>query len=580
MKKLINLFLALTLLLVITHAWAAGLTADIDRSLVTEGETFNLTLTLEGDGNGDIPDITPLQRDFNILETSRSNQISIINGVSSKQSQWLITLSPKHAGTLTIPAIRFGKAKSQAMKVEVNSARKMAEAGQPQDIFLETSISPKKAYIQGQTIHTIRLFYDNELVNGTLTEPEVSDAIVTRLGKDTNYRTTKYGRRYQVIERRYAIFPQQAGTLTIPPVVFTGEVNAIKDRNSRSRIRSFFNTQTRPIRVSASSTTVQVNPKPKKAKGQWWLPAKQLTLEQSWSNDPVKFQVGEPITRTITMKAVGLNGAQLPKLNNKTAPKQLKSYPDQPQLKTATTNEGIIGVRIEKLAYIPTSTGKITLPQIKIPWWNTETNKAEVAVIPSKTITILPGKMSSAASTGISFPQKTIPTGLNKTAEVLTQGNSSANQSAGTVNNYWKWLAIIFLIAWLASLTAWLRLKFSVKHKKLRAQQQAENNSLRQARNSLKSACLLDDAIKVKTTLVKWAKVKWPEKDIRNLGDVTKHVQTPELSSEINTLRKNLYSPQQETWDGKEFWALLENDMKVKVQKKANGNTELPALYR
>src|ERR1700712_265190 len=104
-KAILAAWAVVALLLGSTLAHAA-LQATVDRNQVAAGESF--TLTLQSDGNSASPDLSPLSRDFDVLGQSSGSSIQIINGHISRSMQWEISLSPKHAGQVVIPAITAG----------------------------------------------------------------------------------------------------------------------------------------------------------------------------------------------------------------------------------------------------------------------------------------------------------------------------------------------------------------------------------------------------------------------------------------------------------------------------------------
>ncbi len=111
-------------------------------------------------------------------------------------------------------------------------------------------------------------------------------------------------------ERRYAIFPQQAGTLTVGPATF--EAMVIPDRGF-SRVSRF--------RSSTLDLAVQpaVAP-PASMHGAVWLPAQRVALSEKWSDDSTALTVGIPRTRQVTIEADGLLETQLPELALPQAP--------------------------------------------------------------------------------------------------------------------------------------------------------------------------------------------------------------------------------------------------------------------
>lgn len=63
---------------------------------------------------------------------------------------------------------------------------------------------------------------------------------------------------------------------------------------------------------------------------------------------------------------------------------------------TFSENSGtVVGVREEEYSIVPQQVGTITLPEIKITWYNLQTKRTETSTLPEKTITVAPGVISS-----------------------------------------------------------------------------------------------------------------------------------------------------------------------------------------
>ena len=56
-------------------------------------------------------------------------------------------------------------------------------------IFLEAEITPDPAYVQAQMRFVVRLLRAVDVVDGTLTEPSATNAVLLRLGRDISYTT-------------------------------------------------------------------------------------------------------------------------------------------------------------------------------------------------------------------------------------------------------------------------------------------------------------------------------------------------------------------------------------------------------
>jgi len=251
----------------------------------------------------------------------------------------------KHPGSLVVPVVKFGDDVSQPASVLVTQATANKAVDTDDDLFLEVEATPQSPYVQSQVLYTVRLYRRVEIAQASLNEPELGDAVIEKLGDDSNYNTQINGVNYLVTERKYSIFPQKSGSLTIKPLMLTAEVVA----NTRPNFNGFFNSQmTKTKKISSKSVTLDVKPAPATFTGKHWLSAEQLVLKEEWSGDNQQMKVGEPLTRTLTLLAKGTTVGQLPEINIGKIDDRLKTYPDQPVLQEQKKPEGLIAFREEK----------------------------------------------------------------------------------------------------------------------------------------------------------------------------------------------------------------------------------------
>ncbi|MEO5378498.1 MAG: BatD family protein [Magnetococcus sp. DMHC-6] len=379
--------------------------ASVDRSRLQEGESLQLSLESSLGNTPDTPDLTQLQQDFDVLGTSTSSNIRILNGHSESSSTLILTLMPKHAGRITIPSLEVNGEKSTPITIEVLPTGRAS--GPDQDIFLEASVDTTTPYVQQQLILTLRIYHAVKLYEGSLVVPENKNLVFEHLGEDRTFSEDKNGRTYQVLERRYAVFAQTSGKLPLPGAVLQGKVATNTKRRSRADILNQFfamdpfgnlGQESRSIRLLADTITLDVQGKPDNAPANWWLPAAQITLSENFNPEKGPYQVGDPITRTLGLSAKGLTGVQLPQLPQPSIP-NLHLYPDQPTTQTRAIGDWILGEREEKWSLIPSAPGTLTLPAIAIPWWDSQTKQMQVARLPEHTLTIVaaPGSVTPAA---------------------------------------------------------------------------------------------------------------------------------------------------------------------------------------
>ncbi|MGZ4979976.1 MAG: BatD family protein [Methylobacter sp.] len=557
-KKLV--FLLLLSSFVPGNVFAAQISVSFDRNPVSLDESFQIIFTANDTPDND-PDFSPLEQDFEILGQSQSSNSSWINGRSSRTIQWTLNVMAKHPGNLVVPAVKFGDDESQPASILVTQATASKTVNTDDDLFLEVEANPQSPYVQSQVLYTVRLYRRVDIAQAALNEPELSDAVVEKLGDDSNYNTQIDGVNYLVTERKYAIFPQKSGALTIKPLMLTAEVMA----SNRPNFNGFFNSQmTKTRKISSKSVTLNVKPAPAAFTGQHWLSAEQLVLKEEWSGDNQQMKVGEPLTRTLTLLAKGTTVGQLPELNTGKIDDQLKTYPDQPVLREQKKPEGLIAFREEKIAIIPSKAGFYKLPAIEIPWFNSQSQKMEIAKIPETTITALeatgtlPDMAAPVAPMPVQPPQK-----AEQSTPIITQPQQQ---------NTWFWVALFLGAGWLATL-AYLLIKRPVK--KPAAEKSAMEIRLEDSVKSLKKACADNNATAAKDALLAWGRQKY---GVASLGAVAE-LSEARLRDEILHLNQILYGKTAGQWQGKKlFQAFVENKAREKIAVIDDGKLE--PLYR
>ena len=396
-------------------AWAE-VRASLDRNRVYEGDSLTLTIEVQGTTSQQ-PDLSALRQDFDVVSTASGTQVSIVNGRRSDTTRWQVTLSPRRTGKIQIPALRVGSERTAPLTLTVADASAVPQRDEQVFVEFEADLPSGTAYVQQQVPLTVRLYSAAPLRQGTLTDPRADHAVVERLGEDKRYTAARGGKRYQVIERRYALSPEQSGLLHVPPVVFKGNLPAEGGGRSARRgtaferfrndpfFDRFFDNSTldrlfnedpfaalepgRAVAVRSQGLDIQVKPRPETA-GNHWLPAEDLVLEDSWAGKAPELRVGEPVTRTLTLRARGLSGSQIPQIPLD-AGDAVRVYPETPRSDTRTDGSLIYGTSEQAFALIPERAGQLRLPEIRIQWWDTQANREREAVVPALDAKVRPG---------------------------------------------------------------------------------------------------------------------------------------------------------------------------------------------
>jgi hypothetical protein len=504
-----------TLLFNMVSAQAAEIHVSVDRNPVNLNESFQLIFSANDDPDGK-PDFSVLQQQFEVLNQQRSSSSSWVNGKSQHNQQWTLTVMAKQAGELLIPPVAFGDDVSKPLKLTVTD--KSSNLANNEDLFLEVQATPDKPFVQSQVIYSLRLYRRVQIAQASLSEPELKEAVIEKLGEDSNYTTQIKGVDYWVTERKYAIFPQQSGVLTIPALTLNAEiVSAQAGRNS-----FFGQAITQNKRVSSKPITLNVQAVPEALKQAAWLSAESLQLTEQWSDSQLQVKVGEPLTRTVTLVAKGSTVGQLPELSTQIAVEGIKTYPDQPQLQEAKNNDGLTAMRQEKIAFIANKAGEYQLPAIDVAWFNSKTQQLETAHLPAVTIKAL--AVTEAVETQVA-PTVQVP-----------QITSVENQDQV---HLWQTIAGLLALGWLINGVWWF--KHSPKSQAVMVPAKTLANV---AEANLKQACQSNNPQAAKQALLAYFAVD----SLAAIGA------TGSFADEINGLNRYLYSGQTSEWHGDGLW--------------------------
>ena len=541
--------------LLLAHTASAGtLTATVDRKTITENDSFRLFLRYDEQVAFGQPDLTVLKKDFRVLNQQRSNQFRSMNGKTVSFTEWTLMLSPIRTGTLVIPPVEFDGQSSQEIEVTVNELSQSVKDQIAKEFFFDIEVDNLSTYVQAQVIYTEKLYYSVNHEDATLSEFKVTDAHIMPLGEVRQYNTNINGQRMGVYERRFAIFAEESGEMVIPGQKFSANIVNSYNRWSRGRPVTVI---AEPIRINVKSTPASYPQAP-------WLPSPQITISDRWSKPYSEWQVGEPVTRTVTINAKGLSGSQLPELNLPTV-EGLKYYPDQSEHNDTTDTQGIEGFLQQSLAIVPTQSGRVSIPEMRIPWWNVEANRLEYAILPTQTVTVAAPenafKMDSSQTTN---------TLLNTDQGTTTNPSIMNNQNSG----YWIAATLFLLLTNVIS-------AFLLWHRRSKPIEKEDNKAESSSRKNLKiikNACQKNDPILIRQSLKDWSQQEF---NISSLDELGQQFQDIPLINSLAELDSTLYQNNENSaFNGQLLWNNLSQAIKKKHSGSSAAQSELSPLYQ
>ncbi|WP_130906696.1 BatD family protein [Pseudomonas sp. Sample_16] len=541
-------FTAFTIALLVctSQVQAAELVASVDRARLNSGETVELTLESNDVTQFGKPDLTPLEPLFEVRGTRQVNQLNTLSGDNRATTRWIVTLLPLQNGSVEIPPLTLGDAQSQPITVQVVASESQNNPSKQAAVFIDASLDQTSVYVQAQAILTLRIYHSVPLYDDSSLPPlQIPDTRIEQLGESRTYEKDINGVRHGVIEMRYAIYPQHSGELIIPGQIFNAalvDAQPAKDASTQAPKSG------KLMRVSSGELLLTVKAKPITYPADLpWLPARSLSLSESWSPEPEHVQVGDSLTRSLKVTAEGLSSSQLPPLPG-TDVSGLRRYPDQPVLANQNSERGLVGSREDREALVPSRSGSIELPSVEVVWWNTFEDHLEHTSLPARTL-----QVAANPSLMVDTPAGTAPTNATADSETL-----------------WRWQLSTLILACttLLGFGLWWRARWQPAI--LRAAQTGP--SPRTVLDDLKRACQANDPHATRQALDAWARQQ-PE----TLADMA--ARFVPLSDALDGLNGALYSETGQHWQGEELWRVIRTIPIAERVQDPVADSGLPPLY-
>ena len=401
-------------------------TASVNSNSVFLGDTFILTVDVNDTGSDYQLDTSQLNDNFVVGRPSRSQQTSYINGDFTQQITWTMRLQAKKLGELTIPAFTIGDVTTQAIKIDVKKPGKQQQSTANDTLFIENTINKNSVYIDQPIILETKIYVAENISNADVQPPTLEGASIEKVDSDqAQTQTVRNGLRYQVFTYQYTITPSISGEVTITSPLLTGTVQKIEQVNSYQQRRV-----AKAVNIRGNNSELTVKEMPANFKGDWLI-SEDVRLIENNDLQSKEYFVGDPITRSISLQVASIALDKMPeiKLNYDNS---LRYYPDKDDLKQGTINDILYSQRTITHAIIANKSGKLILPEIKVAWWNSKTEKQEFTILPAQTLTIKPALVDSA-NTNDANNNSNVSNNSNNTSNNTNQ--SSLNDAAQQDNN-------------------------------------------------------------------------------------------------------------------------------------------------
>jgi hypothetical protein len=532
--SIVSLLASLLLLISFQATAALQLSASVDQNPVMKGRSFILEISANENISASDWDNSGLLDNFIVGRTNQRSQRLITSNNGTNSSSHITTLTTqlvaKQSGTYTIPAFNIKGAITQPIKLTVVPPSNNVSTGlNNRNVELKVSVPQQPVFIGQQFIYTSKLYIaqNTDMQSGNLTAPVITNASIKQIGKDNNKSEVINGRRFQTITRQYAITINEAGNVDIQPSRFEGQIS--------TRKRGYRASPAAPVIIQGKTLNLQVKETPANYQGEW-LVSDFVQLSEEWQPKQDSYKQGEPITRTITLTVANVEKSALPELVPGW-PQDAKVYPDKPQFNSFAQQGNYFAQQVLSYAVIPNKQGDLIIPEMKVPWFNSRTQKQEWATLPAQNLTI------NASETNVASPTP-------KTQQPVNAVPTQQQQE----QPIWRWLTFIFAGLWLITCCAW----FVLRNKAVKPAPPVSVNdiALDKVWPQLQAALKANDAMLSSQLIHLWFKLQWPDQREHQLDQLP-------LPAECKHACSDLFgavygkTDNQNTWDGSHLLSLL-----------------------
>ncbi len=582
MKIYTNIFIFLFSLFFPFQVLANSVDISVDKRVLTEADILTLTVSYNGDTDEN-PDLSGLQKDFRIVSTSTSQQINYINGTLQQTKQWAFGLQPLHTGKITINPIKIGGINSNYEEVEVKEVSDVAYVPDSQEntnspyFQINLSYSPESPYLQQQTTFLVTIYDSLGLQDSALSiteETKKNWSLLPLTNQPIIKKDVVNNKKVNAITYVFAGFPLKNGSIPAPQFLFDGYYLKNSDFHFPRLTDSFsafgidFNNiigQRVPVNMKTKKQSIFVKSVPNGFTDRW-LPLTNLEMQTEWTSSS-QFKAGEAANRKITITATGISEEMFPALNFSEID-GFKQYPEKPIMKMSLNNGELVTTATYNIVYIPTKSGKHSLPAQEINWFNTRTGRFEKTSLPSETITVLPNNNISEETFPPSVPAPTPniePTAMEKSLPEENTVQPPANMFTNKKMVYILIAMAFFFGFALFGLLLWLKNIFSKKNKNF-------------YRKMVISSIKKGDYKAAQKALFDWGSLKFGIPSIANLKELSDLVQDDDFSKQLDLLNAVLYSGTEQTLDVPDFLYSFKKVDKKKQTLRKNKDI-LPNLY-
>lgn len=415
MKKIVS-FLLFLLINILTFTEA---TLDVNNTNPKVNEPIALNVEFTNSEKEDYT-IEGLEN-FKVLSKGVQRSYTIINGKKSSTILDKYTLLPIKEGTFTLQ-LKGGKEISNPLEIVVSKESKAANVNIADKISLKTEPKNSQEYYFGEkipfeeklltTVGISDLKYVDPPVFNDFSVKEIFPTEKNRRYPEKTFTTSQGKQGLELTLQQSILQPNSSGEKTIK----NAHIAVVESNNSDM----WYYGREPVIYLGGDDIKLNILPLPTNQPTGFQNVVGKLKGEFTWNRDEVN--IGESIL--LTLKLYGdVNLDTLEKI----IPYDITGFNIFESVKSS--NEKIVNGKYysEKtfeIAFIPRTVNEKTIPEIKIPYFDTESKSYKYFTIPSKNFKVLGGTQTNNTPSGVQNTQQQTPsTNLTTTKEEPKQQN-------------------------------------------------------------------------------------------------------------------------------------------------------------
>ncbi|KQA98919.1 aerotolerance protein BatD [Vibrio metoecus] len=522
-------------------AHAADLVASVSKNKVVKNEVIQLRIISSDKASADALDFSQLEPDFFVGQPSFASSTNIINGNYSQRSEWTVAIAAQKTGIITIPRFQLGNAQTTPIAIQVTEDQH--QPAQQELAEVRSRLERTQLYPGESTLFHAQLIIKEDvrrLRDPNITPPKVDGMQIESASEPKQYPSVLDGVEVTIVEQSFRITAQQAGSFNLSEPILKAGLLYGNQYSGGTRLI--------PLLTQPKTYAITVLEKPANYQG-FWLPTAKLHLSQNWSDgqktlsspEQYETQVGHAITRELRLQVSDLTQQQLPNFSIE-YPESVSVYAEKPQFSTLDNGETLMTL---KQVLIPRQAGDISLPEVRLHWWNTQTQTAQMSQISGLVLHVKPSEEAA------------LPT-------VPTLSTTTPNNPPISDAGYWPYLTLLFALLWLAtSLFAW----WQWQHTKHPQQISSNRSELSSAYQILLQTIEQQDLLAISQAIRTWQSEIILDQDEQQA-----------LTALLYPLQQACYSEQPQTPDFSELkrWVMVKQKQQRKSTRRQE--TELPQL--